>query len=481
MTDLATDTSEIKSRAKKGAILLSLRNLGLQSVSMLGFFILSILLGVRDVGIYGIVLQVIGVLNYFSDLGLSAALLQQKTYPSQSDLRTSFTIQIALSLVGVIVIAYFFPKISQSRGFGYNESMIFYSLLFAFISASLRTIPTILMERDLHFQKISLIDISENIVFYLFAVIFALLHFGSLSFAYAIILRSIVGLFLTYTTQPWTIGLELNFAVAKKLLTFGIPLQANSILAAIKDNFSQIYLVTYLGVENFAYLTWSQKVFRSSISLMDSATRVTFPLFSRLQHDTQELKKSIEKTLEIIATLTFPLLAFLVSALPLFIQIVPKYQKWHPALVYSIPVALSFAIASLTTPLSSAFNSVGKVKTNTKFMIMWTILTWLDYVFAKNFIAPENFGWVILSIGLSSLIVWNVAGKVFQFSVYKIAIKPLLLGLIIFLICQLSANNNLTSQINILLQTLIFLLLTLVYISKFTPYLFGYIFKRAQN
>ncbi len=481
MTDLNTDTSEIKSRAKKGAILLSLRNLGLQSVSILGFFILTILLGVRDVGIYGIVLQVIGVLNYFSDLGLSAALLQQKEYPSTSDLRTSFTIQLSLSLLGVVVMAYFFPNISSSKSFGTNETMIFYALLLAFISASLRTIPTILLERDLHFQKISLIDISENIVFYLAAVIFALLHFGSLSFAFAIILRSIVGLILTYTIQPWKIGFDLNLAVAKKLLTFGIPLQVNSILAAVKDNFSQIYLVTYLGVENFAYLTWSQKVFRSSISLMDSATRVTFPLFSRLQHDTEELKKSIEKTLEIIATLTFPLLAFLINALPLLTQIIPKYQKWQPALVYSIPIALSFAIASLTTPLSSAFNSVGKVKINTKFMLMWTILTWIGYIFAKNSVSPDKFGWVIFTIGVSSFFVWNVAGKIFNLSVYKIAIKPFLLATTIYLLSLLTLKDNFMPIVNFCLQGLIFASLTLLYIRKFVPYLFSYIPKRVQK
>ena len=40
---------------------------------------------------------------------------------------------------------------------------------------------------------------------------------------------------------------------------------------------------------------------------------------------------------------------------------------------------MNFAIASVTTPITNAFNAIGRIKLTTKLMLMWTALTWIFY------------------------------------------------------------------------------------------------------
>src|SRR3989344_9585370 len=56
-------------------------------------------------GIYGTVLSIIALLNYFSDLGLAASLIQKKEV-SDEDIKTTFTVQ-QLLIITLIIIGFF--------------------------------------------------------------------------------------------------------------------------------------------------------------------------------------------------------------------------------------------------------------------------------------------------------------------------------------------------------------------------------------
>jgi O-antigen/teichoic acid export membrane protein len=72
------DIQEKKSKTTKNVLFLSLRNFGIQSISTIGFFLLTILLGTGEVGLFAVVAESVGILGYFSDVGLAAALIQKK-------------------------------------------------------------------------------------------------------------------------------------------------------------------------------------------------------------------------------------------------------------------------------------------------------------------------------------------------------------------------------------------------------------------
>lgn len=443
---------EIRQKTTSGILFLTIRNLGIQAVSVVGFFLLTILLGTSEVGLFAIVAESVGILGYFSDIGLAAALIQQKDEVTIDELRTTFTIQQLLVILGLVVVAVIYPQIASSKGYGDKELWILVSLCFSFVAASLKTIPSVQLERHLNFQLISTIDIVENITFYVLAVFFAFMGFGVFSYAIATFIRSLVGLVVIYVVSPWSIGFSFSLKSIKKLFKFGIPFQLNSFIAVAKDRLSNLLVAGIIGRESFGIISWAQKGPRMPLSLMDAVMRVTFPAFSRIQEHQDLLKKSLEKSVFYIAVFIFPSLAAIALIAPDIINFIPKYTKWSPAVIPLYLFAINYAIAAITTPLTNAFNAVGKISITTKLMIMWTVLTWVFYP-----ILSLKFGYIgtsiaTLIVGCSSFIVWYLSDRIFKTNIFVTILKPLLSTLIIvFLLClvnqlQLSPILNIISK-----------------------------------
>jgi len=425
------EVEKIKKQTTHNILFLTLRNFGIQGISTLGFFLLTILLGTGEVGLFAIVAESIAILGYFSDVGLASALIQQKEEPDKISLRTTFTVQQILVFLCLLSVAIFYPQISQAKNYGSKELWILLSLCFSFAVASLKTIPSVQLERHLNFKLISTIDIIENTLFYVIAVLFAFLGFGVYSYAIATIIKSTIGLIVIYRFSSWPIGFAFSLQTAKKLFSFGIPFQLNSLIAMAKDRFSNLLVAGILGRESFGILSWAQKGPRIPLSFMDAIMRVTFPTFSRLQDEKEFLRKSLDKSTLFISLIVFPSLMGICLIAPDFINLIPKYSKWTPALLPLYFFAASYAIAAVTTPITNAFNATGKIKTTTKLMIMWTILTWVFYP-----ILSLKFGYLgtavaSLIVGSSSFLVWYLAAKYFQANILKNIFHPLMATLLI--------------------------------------------------
>ena len=125
-----------------------------------------------------VVTAVIAFLTYFSDVGLAAALIQKKENISEEDLRTTFTIQqglvISISLIALISSSFVkdFYKLDSDGVF------LFQALVISFFLSSLKTIPSIILERELKFEKLVIPQIAETLVFNVIAVFMAMQGFG---------------------------------------------------------------------------------------------------------------------------------------------------------------------------------------------------------------------------------------------------------------------------------------------------------------
>ncbi len=445
------DIQEIKHQTTSSVIFLSLRNIGIQAISFVGFFLLTYLLGTKEVGVFAIVAESVGILGYFSDIGLAAALIQQKTEITKDELQTTFTVQQILVILALIIA---FPII-KSQHLEFNETWIVASLCFSFIAASLKTIPSVLLERKLNFKLLSTIDIVENITFYIFAVFFAFLGFGTLSYAIATFIRSFLGLIIIYKFISWPIGFSFSKNVAKKLFKYGVPYQFNSFISVAKDKLSNLFVAQIIGTNSFGILAWAQKGPRMPLSFMEAIMKITFPTFSRLQEHQDFLKKSLDKSLFFIALVVFPALVGISFVGLDFIYIVPKYTKWLPAIFPMYLYSFNYAIAAITTPITNAFNAVGKITLTTKFMIMWTILTWIFFPILSWKFGYIGTVWASVIVGISSFIVWFVAQKEFNLNIFQSIKKPFF-GSILMVIILFGINQfNLNHLINVIIKIII--------------------------
>ena len=421
-------TSEtVKKRVVSGAAMLTIRTIFIQFVSFFSNALLTVFLLPADYGVFFLVSAVINLLAYFSDIGFAAALIQKKDKLTQDDLRTIFTAQQVLIVLLLIVIFIATPFVQSFYKFNQEGVYLLWALAFSLFVSSLKTIPSVLMERKLEFNKLVIPQIIETLVFNITVVYLAWKGYGVTSFTIGVIARSIVGLVSTYIIQPWLPMISFSSKAFKSILKFGLPYQANVFLAMLKDDGMTLFLGSILGPSGIGLLGWAQKWAYAPLRFfMDQVIKVTFPAFSRLQDNKAELSHLVSRSIFYICILVFPTLILLVLLAPSLTQIIPKYNKWSPALLALTFISITSAFASITTPLTNMLNAIGKISLTFKFMIMWTALTWLFVPFLSIQFGVSGAGFGFALVGLSSVItIWKCSEFV-NIDYFKLLLKPIL-------------------------------------------------------
>ena len=421
------DIALLKKKSLTGIVALTSRTFFLQVIAFGATVLLTIFLSPSVFGVFFVVSAIISFLGYFSDIGLAAALIQKKEPLTSEDLTTTFTIQQFLVGLLVVVSLVFSYQIGAFYGLDTSGIWLFRALVISFFLSSLKTIPSVLLERNLEFQKLIIPQILETIGFYAVAVMLAWLGWGITSFTWAVLVRAIIGLIGIYIIRPWKIEIGFSMIVAKKLMRFGVPFQMNSFLALLKDDLLTVFLGKILPFSQVGYIGWAKKWAEVPLRLiMDSVVRVTFPAFSRIQHDRNVLSKALEKTLFGLSVSIFPITVGLLFFVAPLVGLIPKYTKWEPALMSFYLFAVGSAVSSLSTPLTNALNAVGKIKITLWLMVLWTTSTWILTVTFIHFIGFNGFALALLVITSTLFIVIALVKKITPFSFLKSIQAPLL-------------------------------------------------------
>ncbi len=413
----AIDIEQIKHRSVKGVAALISRTFVIQIISFAATFGLTVFLDPSVYGVFFLVSAVVNFLAYFSDIGLAAALVQKKDKITDRDLATTFTVQqfIVIFLLTILFVAT--PSIRTNFHLNSAAVYLMWSLGISLFLSSLKTIPSILLERELQFNKLIIPQVAETIVFNLVAVFFAWRGLGITAFSLAVLARGITGLVLVYIIFPWRPRFGFSRESLRNLLKFGLPFQANTFLAVIKDDGMTVVLGKLVGADGLGYLGWASRWAGLPLRVfMDNVTKVAFPAFSRLQHDKERLAKAIEMSLKYLTLSTFPILiGMAVLANPL-VHIIPRYLKWLPALIPLYFYVYNSAWACVSTSLTNTLNALGKIKTTFKLMVMWVALTW---IFVPVLAWYRGYLGVSLAVGLiatSSLVTVIAVRKHIKFS-----------------------------------------------------------------
>jgi O-antigen/teichoic acid export membrane protein len=369
--------AEIKKRAVSSFLSLTARQVLLRAIGFISInVVLARILPVSTLGIFNIATAVISFFAFFSDIGLAASLIQKKEAVTVDDIKTTFTIQ--LLIVGVLSLAIILSAPIFGELYHLDDSGVWLIrvLGLAFFLSSLKVVPSVLFERQLNFKPLVLIEVIETIVFNSLLIYLVFQGRGIWSFSIAALARGLVGVGLIYLMSPVKVGLGIEKTSAKKLLSFGIPYQLNSLLALLKDRLVPLVIAKMVGSAGIGYITWAQNLSFLPLEIMNIIIRISFPTFSRLQEDKQLVSRAIERALFISTLAVFPMIFGLGAVLPQVVTHIVS-AKWEPAIpsFYLFGVSTLFSVVSTT--FTNALNAIGHIKTTLKLMVFWTIITWV--------------------------------------------------------------------------------------------------------
>ncbi|MCL5676043.1 MAG: oligosaccharide flippase family protein [Patescibacteria group bacterium] len=451
----AIDIELIKKRAVTGVVALTSRTMFLQIISLAAFSLLSVFLSPAAIGIYIAVTAIMRIINFFTDFGFGAAIVQKHQEVLEEELATAFTLQMLVTLTIFLFFWFGQSAIASFFHLAQNGRELLLVLIFTLFLSSFKTIPAVLLERHLKFDKVIIPQIVESLFFNVIVVVLAFKGWGVSSYTWSTLISALAGIPAYYLVFPWKPHLQLTRR-SLKMLSYGIQFQAKSILGTIKDDLLTTFLAKILPFSQLGFIGWGQKwAFFSFRFLVDSITKVTFSAYSRFQHDVKLLRRAVEISLFVTSFFLFPILSGLILTSSYFIKFIPHYQKWEPALFSLYFFSLNAAVSSLSNILVNTLDATGRVKTTLKLMVFWTTLTWIltplfIYRFGYNGVAAASF-LVTLTIVITIYLVKKIVDFSFWQSIQRPFWATMFMSLVVFIALRTITTNLITLLVAIII------------------------------
>ncbi len=380
------DAAEVRRLALRGFGALVLRSIGQRGLQMVGNVALFRWLAPETHGFYLIMSFIVGMAGFLSDLGLGASLVQRKDRLTERDLRSAFTLSLALNVAIVAVLVVISGPLLRLYDIGVVDPLAVQVLGITIIAASFTSIPSIRLERELRFTQLSVADLAGSLAYVAVAVPLAFqfkdpnvaaTHAAS---AVWVFIWATVASRAVYTTvlnvlAPWRPRLGVDVGAMRRMLRFGIPYQATSFINALKDNFIPTFIAFVVGAAAVGYVQWAVGLVTNAIVLLPLVQKVTFPAYSRLQHDPAALKDAIEKSIKWVAATVFPITLLLVALARQIIEHVYG-PKWFPGLPSFYLLAIPMLNAAYSTVMVSALYGLGRATVVLRLTVIWALAGW---------------------------------------------------------------------------------------------------------
>jgi len=344
----AEGVSEIKRRAFAGVMLVSGWNLISLLVAFLGNVVLARLLTPQDFGVVAIGATVLLVVGALTEGGMGAGLLRRPERPVPAELRTLTGVQLALTATAALLIS------AVALPFGTGGAVVAFMSI-ALPIFGLQTASRVMLNRDIQFRWITIIDAIGIVGSYAWSIAAVLAGLGVWGLASGSIARAVASTVIL----PFIPGGQLYRPTLEKLrefrplVRFGIRFQLNWVVIVLRDQALNVVILLIAGVSTLGLSALAFRVLQVANVLGDAVGRVMFPTIARLLSEGEDVRPVLERAIRLTATVSAIFLAGFVASTP---GLVPALfgPKWSDVIWIFPGATLGVMIAS-----TIVYSSVG--------------------------------------------------------------------------------------------------------------------------
>lgn len=325
-------------------------------------------------GLLTVSLVIIALADTLSDFGIANSIIQRQEI-SQLELTTLYWLNVGLGMVVCVAV---FALSGAIASVLHNPDLrpLIQTLSLAFIVIPHGQQFRALMQKELEFNKIGLIETSSVLAGFTFTVVSA--HFWPL--AMTAILGYLVNsavrtlLFGYFGRKIYRPGLHFSLNSVSSNLRFGAWLTADSVVNYINTNLSTLVLARILGagVAGGYNLAYNVAVV-PPMKLNPIITRVLFPAFAKIQDDTGKLRVNFYKLLSVVGIINFPALLGLMVVSNNFVPLVFG-EKWLSIIPVLQLLCIVGLLRSVGNPIGSLLMARARVDISFKFNVFKTCL-----------------------------------------------------------------------------------------------------------
>ncbi|MDU5500994.1 MAG: MOP flippase family protein [Enterobacter sp.] len=303
-------------------------------------------------GLLTVSLVIIALADTLSDFGIANSIIQRKEI-SHLELTTLYWLNVGLGIF-VFVLVFLLSDTIASVLHNPDLAPLMRTLSFAFVVIPHGQQFRALMQKELEFNKIGMIETSAVLAGFTFTVVSA--HFWPL--AMTAILGYLVNsavrtlLFGYFGRKIYRPGLHFSLASVSSNLRFGAWLGAS-----VAGGYNLAYNVAVVP----------------PMKLNPIITRVLFPAFAKIQDDTEKLRINFYKLLSVVGIINFPVLLGLMVVSSNFVPLVFG-EKWNGIIPILQLLCVVGLLRSVGNPIGSLLMAKARVDISFKFNVFKTFL-----------------------------------------------------------------------------------------------------------
>jgi O-antigen/teichoic acid export membrane protein len=335
----------LRTKVMQGGVFLAMRQgLGMV-IGLSGVLLLTRKIGPESYGIYSAAFGMFWYLQILCQLGIEVFIVRQEGEDRPEIYHQAFTLLLLLSLGGVAVSQFGMPLLQHWIGLPGFEPVA-RSMFLSLPLVLLLQVPLAKLERQLDYRRVASIELANQFLFYLVALIFAFQGKGVWAPLIAWWCQQVQATLLFFWFSGYRPQFCWNGALAKQMLTYSIGYSASSWIWQARSLVNPLLIGRFAGAEAVAYVALAIRLV-DVLSFVRAATwRIAIAALAQFQSDKRRLVNAVTEGMGLQILALGPLLVTFAIVSPWLIPLLFG-EKWLPV----VALFPAIALGSLTNAL----------------------------------------------------------------------------------------------------------------------------------
>lgn len=320
--------------------------------------ILARLLSPEEFGIVALLTVFVNFFSLLSDFGIGPAIVQNQKL-TKTDIESIFSFSLIIGVLMSFILVGISPLISL---FYNNPKLTFISRLLS-LSVLFNTfliVPKALLEKELKFKQLGIITVIIQSVTGLVAICLAYYGFSYYTLVIQSILSGFILFVVFYWLNPLKISLKISLISIRKIYKFSVYQFFFNLINYFSRNSDNIFIGKFMDPVSLGYYDKSYRLMMMPVAnLTHVITPVLMPVLSKFQNDKELVFNTYLKVIKILATIGFPLSAFLFFSADEIITLLYGTQ-WGASIPIFRLLATTIGIQMVLSSSGSIFQTVNR-------------------------------------------------------------------------------------------------------------------------
>jgi O-antigen/teichoic acid export membrane protein len=347
---------ELRRRTARGAIVNGLFLGGAEALVLVQGLIVTVLLGPRAIGLYGIVTVTAMTIVALKRVGIDEAFVQQSEEGQEEEFQRAFTLELALSAAFAVVIAACAPLIAAVYD---DDRLVWLTLAVAYLPVAFALqAPTWIFFRRMDFLRQRLLQAVVPVVTFCVTVPLAAAGVGVWSLVIGPFVGNVAGIVAAQAVSPYRLRLRFDRETRKRYFAFSWPIFVNAAALLVVQQGQVLAFDLDGGLAAAGYITLAFMLTRYADRADQIVATTIYPAICAVRDRLKTLEELFVKSNRLTMMWALPFCAGFVLFAPDLVHLILG-EKWEPAIVLLQGLAAAAGIQQVGYNWFSFYRAVG--------------------------------------------------------------------------------------------------------------------------